>query len=204
MSVHEVLCNDISMAVSIKCSRCKLQECNSSQGQEGKLQSFPLSTSLFLKEREDQTGSFPKQTDVNQNWVWISKFEAEWNQFGQGILFQIGPPCTEISPQIVFATPVALLVERRMLSPGPSNRVRQIFSSVQVIHIAEILLGMLVSSYQTQAGKRLRPGKMLKESKIEASVSSTGILTGRMGEGIRTSRKSSTLWWISTLLSRRI
>lgn len=52
MSVHEVLCNDISMAVSVKCSRCKLQECNSSQGQEGKLQSFPVSTSLFLKERE--------------------------------------------------------------------------------------------------------------------------------------------------------
>lgn len=74
-----------------------------------------------------------------------------------------------------------------------SEMLKQIFSSAQVIYVAEILPGMMVSSYQTQAGKRLRPGKARKESKIEASVSSVGILSVRMGERIRTSRKSSTL-----------
>lgn len=66
---------------------------------------------------------------------------------------------------------------------GPSKGVRQI-SSAQVIHVAEILPYMMVSSYQTQAGKRPRPGKARKESKTDASVSSVGILSVRMGEGL--------------------
>lgn len=68
ISVHEVLCKDISVAVSVKCSKHTLPEWNnSSQGQEGKLQSFSVSASLFLKAREEQTGSLTKQTCVNQN-----------------------------------------------------------------------------------------------------------------------------------------
>lgn len=51
MSVHEVLCKDISAAVSVKCSKCKLQERNSSQGQEGKPQSFSVSASLSKGKR---------------------------------------------------------------------------------------------------------------------------------------------------------
>lgn len=36
-----------------------------------------------------------------------------WDQCRQGDLFQIGPSSAEISHQTVFATPVAMLVERR-------------------------------------------------------------------------------------------
>jgi len=94
MSVHEILCKGISVVVSVKCCTRKLHKWNSSRGQEGKLQPFPLSASLFLKERGEQTRSFPKQTGVNRNWDYISKFEDKGNQFSQCILFLLGPPCT--------------------------------------------------------------------------------------------------------------
>lgn len=138
-------------------------------------QSFPAPASLFLKERQEQTGSFPKQTDVNHTRVWISKFDSKWDQCRQGNFFQIGPSSTEISPQIVFATPVAMLVERRK----PHCQERRKNSSDQVTHAAKTLPNMT-----TSAEKRPRPGKVLKEPKIKVSSFFSQYLIKKKGKGL--------------------